>query len=145
MRVGLIARKPSGSARTLPRRTIAWAWRWACRARPPRPSPSTARPCGSGRTTIALTLVWPGRCLSRASDHKEFKLLPVAKTAAAEERKVAQQVTAAALARHEREAKIISQGVHPAKPRDPPARVKIEQPRDSAGCAQARGTADTQA
>jgi hypothetical protein len=62
-------------------------------------------------------------------EHKEFKLLPVAKTTAAEERKAAQQIHAAALERQQREAKIISQGVHPAKPTDPPARVKIVQPK----------------
>jgi WXXGXW repeat (2 copies) len=65
-------------------------------------------------------------------EQKEFKLLPVAKTSAAEERKAAQQVTAAALERQKREAKIISQGEHPAKPTDPPTRVKIETPKDSA-------------
>ena len=64
-------------------------------------------------------------------EHKEFKLVPVTKAAAAQERKVAQQITASALERQTREAKIISQGVHPAKPADPPSRVKLEQPKVS--------------
>ena len=64
-------------------------------------------------------------------EHKEFKLQPVAKTTAAEERKAAQQSAAAALARQQREAKIISQGAHPATPTSPPARIKIEQPKVS--------------
>jgi WXXGXW repeat (2 copies) len=59
-------------------------------------------------------------------EQKEFKLQPVAKIAAAEERKAAQQIAAAALERQKREA-AIANGVHPAKPTDPPARVKIEQ------------------
>ena len=61
-----------------------------------------------------------------------FKLLPVAKTNAVDERKAAQQIHAGALERQAREAKIISQPVHPTRPTDPPTRVKIEQPKVAA-------------
>ena len=62
-------------------------------------------------------------------EHKEFKLQPLAKTTAVEERKAAQLISAAALERQKREATIVSKGVHPAKPTDPPTRVKIDQPK----------------
>lgn len=65
-------------------------------------------------------------------EHKTFKLVPVDKTTAAAERKTAQHVAAVALERQKREAKIISQGVHPATPTSPPTRVKVEQPKVSA-------------
>ena len=65
-------------------------------------------------------------------EQKEFKLQPVPKTAAIEQQKVAQHTAAVALERQQREAKIISQGVHPATPTSPPARVNIVQPKISA-------------
>ena len=65
------------------------------------------------------------------SEQKEFKLVPVTKTVAIEQHKAAQNITALAVERQKREAKIISQGVQPAKPTDSPARVKIEQPKNA--------------
>ena len=59
-------------------------------------------------------------------EHKEFKLVPVTKAAAIEQQKAVQHITAVAVERQKREAKVISQGVNPAKPTDPPARVKVE-------------------
>jgi hypothetical protein len=62
-------------------------------------------------------------------EQKQFKLVPISKTTAVAERKAAQHVAAVAVERHQREAKLITQGVHPAKPTDPPARVKVVQPK----------------
>ena len=64
-------------------------------------------------------------------EHKEFKLVPVTKAAALEQHQAAKNITTLAVERQIREAKIISQGVHPAKPTDSPARVKIEQPKNA--------------
>ncbi len=64
-------------------------------------------------------------------EHKGFKLVAVDKTTAAEERKTAQHSAAVAVERQKREAEIISQGVHPSKPADPPARAKVVQPKES--------------
>jgi YXWGXW repeat-containing protein len=66
-----------------------------------------------------------------AVDHGGFKLVPIPKTTAAVERKAAQHTAAVALERHKREAELASQGVHPARPNDPPARVKVVQPQGS--------------
>jgi WXXGXW repeat (2 copies) len=65
-------------------------------------------------------------------EHKTFKVQPVNKTAAIEQQKAAQHLAAVAQERQQREAKIISQGAHPARPADPPARVRIVQPKVSA-------------
>jgi len=65
-------------------------------------------------------------------EHKQFKLQPVAKTSAVVEHKAAQQIRATSQERQQREAKIVAQGVHPTKPNDAPARVKVERPNVSA-------------
>ena len=64
-------------------------------------------------------------------EHKEFKLQPVPKAAAAAHRKAAEQIHAAAQDRQKRETKIVSQGSHPTKATDPSNKVKVDLPKVS--------------
>jgi hypothetical protein len=72
-----------------------------------------------------MTVVAP---LSKAN-HPEFKLQPVPKAKVADEHKAVQQIHAAAVDRQQKEIKLLSQGAHPAKPSDPPTKIKVDFPK----------------
>jgi hypothetical protein len=67
--------------------------------------------------------------LNKFNQQGEFKVRPVPKTTAVEHQKAAQHIAAVAVERQQREAKVISQGLRPARPMDPPARVKVVPPK----------------